>query len=101
VIILTVKYAGPLMVAGLCILGWLKLWSRPDLAFAVIYAVGIFVCFGLAALFALLQPPYVWSTPGLSLSISRFVLWGVVAALVFVGPAAGIVAISRRLGRRE
>jgi hypothetical protein len=101
VILFALKYTGPLLLAGLYVLGWLKLWSRPDFAFALIYAAGVFACFVFAGLFSPFRTPYVWSASGLYLSVDRFTLWGVVGALGFVLPAFGVVALRQRLNRSK
>lgn len=101
VILFALKYTGPLLLAGLYILGWLKLWSRPDFAFALIYAAGVFACFLFAGLFSPLRTPYVWSASGQYLSIDRFMLWGIGGAVGFVLPAFCVVAIRQRLKRSE
>lgn len=100
-IIFTLKYTGPVLLVGLYILGWLKLWSRPDVVFALIYAVGVFVCFLFAGLFSPFRAPYVWATSGFYLSIDRFMLWGVLGGLGFLLPGLGVVALSQRFKRAQ
>ncbi|MCL4713732.1 MAG: hypothetical protein KJZ75_02400 [Hyphomonadaceae bacterium] len=101
VIVFALKYTGPLLLVGLYFLGWLKLWSRPDFTFALIYAAGVFACFLFAGLFSPFRTPYVWSASGLYLSIDRFMLWGVLGAVAFAIPGFGVVAIRQRLNRPE
>ncbi|MBY0568852.1 MAG: DUF805 domain-containing protein [Hyphomonadaceae bacterium] len=101
VIIFSLKYTGPLLAFGLCIFGWIKVWSRPDYVFALIFAAGLSVCFPIAGLFAPAQPPIVWSVAGGYISMDWFAFWGTVTALVFAAPALSIVAIRQRMGMRE
>lgn len=100
-IILALKYTGPVLLVGLYFLGWLKLWSRPDFTFVLIYAVGVFVLFLFAGILSPLQTPLVWSTTGLYLSVHPFVLWGVAGAVGFYFPGLGVVALRQRLARSE
>jgi hypothetical protein len=38
VVIAYVMFGGPLMLIGLCLIGWLQLWNRPQYGFATTYA---------------------------------------------------------------
>lgn len=92
------RYTGPLLLLGLYVMGWLKLWSRPDYTFALIYAAGVGLSIMFAGLFAPFQPGYEWSTPELYFSIGYFQLWGLIGALGFLLPALAVVALRRRVG---
>lgn len=84
-------FGGPLMILGLCAVGWAMLWARPHYGFAATYAVGLF-CYNLAAslFYGAAWPPLVqyfgWSA---------FVV--VAVSLTFFAMGAAIVAIRKAM----
>lgn len=105
VIILTLKLTGPVLLTGLFLFGWYKLWRRPEYGFALAYAIGLAMCFVFAGWFAPRDPPYIFSF-GFSLAgqdgaarawIGRPQAHGILAALAFFFPGAALVAFRKRL----
>lgn len=101
VLTFTLQYAWPLVIGGVCILGWIKFWQKPDYVFAAIYSVGILGCFWFAGIFAPFQPLLVYSVFGIQLSIDRFTARGIVVASAFFLVAVVIVTIRQWLKARK
>jgi hypothetical protein len=99
-------FGGPITYLGLCIVGWVMLWSRPHYAFAATYALCIFVLIvATGAIFGGL-PPVIEASADLSF-LDQLTFWTefflVLAALplVFLAVGSGIVAIRKQMSVRS
>jgi hypothetical protein len=99
-------FDGPIMYFGLCLVGWLMLWSRPHYAFAATYAVCLFVLIVAVGAFYGGVPPVIEMAVGLGF-FDQLTFWTefllVLAALplVFLAVGSGVVAIRKRMSARH
>ncbi len=83
-------FAGPLMIIGLCIVGWLMIWARPYYGFALTFAVGLFAYIVGVNMF------YMNTSPDILRLFGGFLFFAAAVALIFLALASGIVALRKR-----